>query len=521
MVQEVTPVTVTMSTLTSYPTAPTHFNYGTWPHGDTSLDADYSQYRQVAHTGSAKQVARTVARQSGLDGSGALMNGMDNRFAFGSSSTYPTQPAAPQQYYAEPWSRPAQYRMSGNPSVYYPSPDIKAWSDGCNTAWASPELSSNNASNAISARSSMDGTSNMMVTSMAGPGESCISLSDVQQFDEPESDIFAKDLSGSYLPSMYNTQHAATYPPPQITVEPADRYFPSGYAFAATLDPPDTSSAQAQHRPSEESDSAYASSSSNIHEQRQRRKHSQSLSGPALHSSKVTKRNSAHTMRRLSAPLAMSAARNKTASPSRGSRSSQSMASFPCPLAPYGCTSAFGSKNEWKRHVNTQHLRLDLWRCDQCNDRDTRPNDFNRKDLFIQHLRRMHHKPSEDTSNKTAAGATKSRTSSSATSTNLIDDTDPAIVAAEQRCYIRVRHPPSRSCCLLCSADFEGPGSWEERMEHVGRHFEQHKKEGKGPRPVSAWRVDMTVERWLEAEGLISRNGYEWQLADGRRQSAR
>lgn len=35
-------------------------------------------------------------------------------------------------------------------------------------------------------------------------------------------------------------------------------------------------------------------------------------------------------------------------------------------------------------------MRLGFWRCDQCPDVHCKPNDFNRKDLFIQHVRRMH-----------------------------------------------------------------------------------------------------------------------------------
>ena len=36
----------------------------------------------------------------------------------------------------------------------------------------------------------------------------------------------------------------------------------------------------------------------------------------------------------------------------------------------------------------TQHFRMGFWRCDQCTDSPDRPNDFNRKDLFVQHVRR-------------------------------------------------------------------------------------------------------------------------------------
>ncbi|OBW66215.1 MAG: Hemerythrin HHE cation binding domain protein [Aureobasidium pullulans] len=69
---------------------------------------------------------------------------------------------------------------------------------------------------------------------------------------------------------------------------------------------------------------------------------------------------------------------------------------YPCPFLPYGCPATFSSKNEWKRHLNTQHLSLSTYRCDLCIPRPSSPssssptqsNDFNRKDLFIQHLRR-------------------------------------------------------------------------------------------------------------------------------------
>ena len=37
---------------------------------------------------------------------------------------------------------------------------------------------------------------------------------------------------------------------------------------------------------------------------------------------------------------------------------------FTCSFAPYGCQSTFVSKNEWKRHVTSQHLQLGFYRCD-------------------------------------------------------------------------------------------------------------------------------------------------------------
>ena len=63
---------------------------------------------------------------------------------------------------------------------------------------------------------------------------------------------------------------------------------------------------------------------------------------------------------------------------------------FPCAFAFAGCNSTFGSKNEWKRHIASQHLCLQYYRCSQCPQsvNEGKGNEFNRKDLFTQHLRR-------------------------------------------------------------------------------------------------------------------------------------
>jgi len=123
----------------------------------------------------------------------------------------------------------------------------------------------------------------------------------------------------------------------------------------------------------------------------------------------------------------------------------------------------------------------------------------------------MHHRPSDSTSQKN-----NSRRSS--------EEQDPAVIAAEERCHIRLRLPPATSCCLFCPAEFEGPSSWEERMEHVGRHLEQDRREGKEAPSTSQWRHDEGFEQWLEAEGLIAKVGYggpEWRIADtGRRRDS-
>ncbi|KAF2109434.1 hypothetical protein BDV96DRAFT_651869 [Lophiotrema nucula] len=184
---------------------------------------------------------------------------------------------------------------------------------------------------------------------------------------------------------------------------------------------------------------------------------------------------------------------------------------FPCPMAQYGCQSTFSSKNEWKRHVFTQHVKLGFWRCDLCattvdpaDDRTVYHNDFNRKDLFCQHLRRMHAAPK-------AGSYTSSKHPKEypVTEDNLAEHT--------QRCYQTLRPAPQQSSCLFCNHNFKGPQSFEERMEHVGRHLEKERKTNVVPNNPAEWRHDPALEQYLVEEGLIAHdrnNG--WKIGDGK-----
>ncbi|KAL9085368.1 MAG: hypothetical protein Q9165_007659 [Trypethelium subeluteriae] len=199
---------------------------------------------------------------------------------------------------------------------------------------------------------------------------------------------------------------------------------------------------------------------------------------------------------------------------------------FPCPLAPYNCPSAFGSKNEWKRHISSQHLRLGFWRCDLCVDHADRHNDFNRKDLFTQHLRRMHGQElqqqqsvSASASGPGGAGQKQGEGGGGGGSGgggsgggNPTTDAEAEIV---KRCYRELRQPPMASACLFCSKRFDGPGSWEDRVEHVGKHFETERKAGRDPVPTERWTVDQDLQGWLLHEGMIGQSGGEWEIRDG------
>jgi len=178
-----------------------------------------------------------------------------------------------------------------------------------------------------------------------------------------------------------------------------------------------------------------------------------------------------------------------------------STGAFPCPLASYGCSSGFSSKNEWKRHVSTQHIKLHFWRCDLCpptadpNDPSTLYfNDFNRKDLFTQHLRRMHAAPSNGLP---------------ASDTFPVNEDN--LSSHQTRCLQSLRKAPKESCCPFCDRTFTGPSSWEERMEHVGRHLE------KGASFDNTQNRDYKLEGYLLKEGLITReDDGHWAIGNGK-----
>ncbi|KAF9735960.1 hypothetical protein PMIN06_002504 [Paraphaeosphaeria minitans] len=181
---------------------------------------------------------------------------------------------------------------------------------------------------------------------------------------------------------------------------------------------------------------------------------------------------------------------------------------FPCPLTMYGCLSTFSSKNEWKRHVSTQHIKLGFWRCDLCattvdphDPQSVYHNDFNRKDLFTQHLRRMH-----------AAPSTSSHRSQKEYPVN-----EDNIADHQKRCFQVLRKTPARSNCLYCDETFTGPSAWDNRMEHIGRHLEKDRKVGSVIGHVATWNIDKELERWLSDEGIITLDKVgNWKIGDGR-----
>jgi hypothetical protein len=179
---------------------------------------------------------------------------------------------------------------------------------------------------------------------------------------------------------------------------------------------------------------------------------------------------------------------------------------FPCPLTIYGCTSTFANKNEWKRHASTQHVKLGYYRCSLC-PADPSPNDFNRKDLFTQHLRRLHRPTLPDFVGARYATFREKDTR---------EHTDAEILQLQNSCWRVLRPAPPKSECLFCPRVFAGEGSWDERMEHVAGHMERSRRAGSKAMDSGSWRPDVDLRTWLAEEGLIemdSRN--QWQIGSG------
>ncbi|KAL9085372.1 MAG: hypothetical protein Q9165_007663 [Trypethelium subeluteriae] len=117
---------------------------------------------------------------------------------------------------------------------------------------------------------------------------------------------------------------------------------------------------------------------------------------------------------------------------------------------PYGCTfprckKKFGSKNDWKRHENSQHFQQETYRCRW---RDNSGNEccqvFYEKDIFRSHLLKSH---------------------------NCTDD------QANDECRDRHigRNGQGRFWCGFCrdviKLDHRGREAWDERFKHIGDHF--------------------------------------------------
>jgi hypothetical protein len=200
---------------------------------------------------------------------------------------------------------------------------------------------------------------------------------------------------------------------------------------------------------------------------------------------------------------------------------------FTCVFRYAGCESTFASKNEWKRHVVSQHLVLQYWLCTQdgCskvanNAHNSRkgssaasssavamtvgslPNGaiFNRKDLYTQHVRRMHTPPAVKKSIKNKKP------------TPEWDERLKAMQneAVRERCDLPVH---MRCPAEGCQAEFTGASAWDERMEHVARHLEKAAAHQE-PSVEFGGVNDETLARWAASPevNVVQLHGNQWRL---------
>ncbi|RKU45724.1 hypothetical protein DL546_007790 [Coniochaeta pulveracea] len=224
---------------------------------------------------------------------------------------------------------------------------------------------------------------------------------------------------------------------------------------------------------------------------------------------------------------------------------------FICVFHFAGCESTFHSKNEWKRHVSTKHLNVQYWHCTEgpcggpnrpsstspsskfhdnafpSSRRTTTSPDpsrgtiFNRKDLFVQHLRRTHADPATKKAlSEAQAAAARSSTQKPSGSSSRPPEIHPLasrwlenVPRREAAALIeRVTLPTYVRCPAVgCGVDFRGEMAWDERMEHVAKHLESGDR-----KVVFGGEGDGTLMAWLAGEGvdIVERDGDGWRLGD-------
>ena len=130
---------------------------------------------------------------------------------------------------------------------------------------------------------------------------------------------------------------------------------------------------------------------------------------------------------------------------------------------PYGCTfegcmKKFGSKNDWKRHENTRHYRIEAWRCHEPNP-TSKINQcakvFHRREQYQAHLKEQH---------------------------NIQDDGE---IRRRSQKYRVGRNGQSGFWCGFCQRIVpltrKGLEAWDERFDHIDmQHFSK----------------EMTIDSW-------------------------
>ncbi|KAI0972294.1 hypothetical protein F4678DRAFT_471837 [Xylaria arbuscula] len=128
---------------------------------------------------------------------------------------------------------------------------------------------------------------------------------------------------------------------------------------------------------------------------------------------------------------------------------------------PYGCTmpdcnKRFGSKNDWKRHENTQHFQLEMWGCDE----ESCEKLCHRREMFRAHLEKDH---------------------------QIADQT--ILDAKLEKCRVG-RNCEARFWCGFCQKIVEikqkGQQAWAERFDHIDEHFSG--RNDRARKKISEWK---------------------------------
>lgn len=151
---------------------------------------------------------------------------------------------------------------------------------------------------------------------------------------------------------------------------------------------------------------------------------------------------------------------------------------------PYGCTfqgciKRFGSKNDWKRHENSQHFLLEVWKCDA--ERSDKPLETcgkvsHRRETFRQHLANNHHLQGE------------------------------AVESKLEECRVG-RNCEARFWCGFCQEIIEirqkGLHAWTERFNHIDNHLAG--RDGLPKKQFDDWKsVDPDAPPVVDASGSDS-----------------
>ncbi|KAJ4022313.1 hypothetical protein NW752_000484 [Fusarium irregulare] len=186
---------------------------------------------------------------------------------------------------------------------------------------------------------------------------------------------------------------------------------------------------------------------------------------------------------------------------------------FICVFHFAGCNQVFANKNEWKRHVSAQHLNLNYWLCTSggCGhsssasrgtpDAPTHCRVFRRKDLYTQHIRRMHAPP------EVAQADKRDKTFPLDW---MIKEKALQDKAFRQRCQL-----PQYMCCPAkgCMTVFDnGPRTWDNRMEHVAIHLDRAAKSEEPP-ILFGGDNDKALTDWASQPDVrvIRSNGVGWE----------